>query len=227
MKIGKQKVYRWLLSTGPLLLVSGCTMLGFLGSPTSSEQKVSPQFPLYNQKDRSIYLAVRPTAGSRTDADIPDLLQKTLAADLHRKVKIPTEAIFLMPPASANPSASFSWTQLEEEARRKGAAFLLYVEITDCELIRLTEHDYYMGNLAVRTILLKTDTAEVAWPPEKTPRLIRTSVDFESRGRSAVLQRLLTAVSHCIVRNLYPCPQTDFRISEEMETMDTLFNQAQ
>lgn len=205
-------------------MVSGCTMLGFLVSPTSSEQKVSPQFPLYNQKDRSIYLAVRPTAGSRTDSDIPNLLQKALAADLQRKVKIPAESIFLMSPASANPSVPFSWTQAEEEARQKGAAYLLYVEIANYELIRLAEQEYYMGGLTARSVLLKTDTAEVVWPLEKTPRLIRTSVDFESRGRSATLHRLLTAVSHCITRNFYPCPKTAFRISEESESIDTLIN---
>lgn len=209
------------------MLLNGCSLLGFLLSPASSEQKVAAQYPLYAQKDKSIYLAVRPSASSRADADIPEQLQKILAADFRRKVKIPAEQIFQMPPELQNPSHPFSWTQLEEDARRTQAAYLLYVEIAESELLPLGERDYYMGNLAVRAILLKTHTGEVVWPPENAARLIRTSVDFESRGRSEILQRLLTAVSHCIVRHLYPCVKTSFRVSEELEPLESLMNQTE
>lgn len=208
-------------------MFSGCTLLGFLLNPSSSEQKIAAQFPLYAQQDKSIYLAVRPSAGSRTDADVPALLQKALSADLQRKVKIPSEKIFQLPPAFQNPSASFSWSQAEEEARRVQAAYLLSVEIVEFEAIPLGPKDYFMGNLVVRALLSETQTGQIVWPPEETPRRIRTAVDFESKGRSELIVRMLTAVSHCIVRNLYPCPKTAFRISEEVEPIESLINQTE
>lgn len=208
-------------------MISSCTLLGFFLSPTASEQKIAAQFPLYAQQDKSIYLAVRPSAGSRADADLPDLLQKTLRTDLQRKVGVSSDKIFLMPSAFQKPSASFSWSQAEEEARRMQAAYLLFVEIVEMEVVPLGPKDYYMGNLAVRTLLSETKSGQIVWPPEKTPRLIRTSVDFESKGRSETLYRMLTAVSHCIVRNLYPCPKSAFRISEELEPIESLMNQTE
>ncbi|HOK66997.1 MAG TPA: hypothetical protein PK054_11830 [Anaerohalosphaeraceae bacterium] len=227
MKQKKLHLCLWFSAAGLLPMMSSCTLLGFLLSPSSSEQKIAAQFPLYAQKDKSVYLAVRASPGSRADADIPGLLQKTLAADFQRKVGVPSEKIFQMPSVLQNPSASFSWSQVEEEARRLQAAYLLSIEIVEFEAVPLGPQNYYMGSLAVRAILSEIQTGQTVWPPEKTPRLIRTAVDFEANGRSQLLYRMLSAVSHCIVRHLYPCPKNAFRVSEEMEPLESLMNQTE
>ncbi len=224
MRPKKIRFCHWFSAAGLLALLGGCTPLGFLLSPSSSERKIAAQFPLYAQKDKSVYLAVRPSAGSRTDADVPGLLQKTLAADFQRKIGVPPEKIFQMPAALHNPSAAFSWSQAEQEARRVQAAYLLSVEIVEFQAVPLSSQNYYMGNLAVRAFLAETQSGQIVWPHEKTPRLIRVAVDFEPKGRSQLVHRMLTAVSHCIVRHLYPCSKAAFRVSEELEPLESLMN---
>jgi hypothetical protein len=171
-------------------LAGGCTLLGFLLSPSSS------------------------------DVDIPELLGRAIAKDLRQKVQIRQERIHQAPQTVVQ--APFSWAQAEQDARQAGAAFFLYVEIIEYELIPLHQKDYYMGKLTARSLLLDTHTGKAVWPAAESGHLVRTVVDFEKEGRTEILWRLTTAAAHCIVREFYNCSKPAYWSADEVKSLDTL-----
>lgn len=205
-----------------LPLMGGCSLLGFLLSPSASEQSVPARFPLTEHKDKSIYLLVRSAPGRGVDVDVPELLSRAIAKQLRQKVKIEDDLIYQAQHNGAHPP--FSWTQAEQDARQAGAAFLLYVEIIDYELIPLQQKDYYMGSLTTRSLLLDTNTGQAVWPEEESGHLAQAAVDFEKKGRSEILWRLVTAASHCIVREFYNCSKPAYWVGDEVKPLDTYMN---
>ena len=201
----------------------GCTILGFLLSPSASEQQVPAQFPLGQYKEKTLYLVVRGTQASGVDVDVPALLAKAVAKELRQKVKIGEDRI--VNESDVNPHASFeyfSWSQVEENARQAGTDFLLYIEIIGYELTPLYNRDYYMGKLITRSVLMDTKTGEVLWPADKTGRIVRTGVEFDKNGRDDILWQLVTTSSHCIAREFYNCPVKTYDISNETKSLDEL-----
>jgi hypothetical protein len=201
-------------------MMGGCTLLGFLLNPSASEKSVPAVFPLAEYKDKSVYLLVCASAGSGTDVDVPQMLSRAIAKDLQQKVKIRQENIFQSSFASAQ--TPFTWSRAEQEARQAKAAFLLYVEIIEYELIALHQKNYYMGKLTARALLLNTQTGQAVWPAAQGGQLVRAAVDFEKNGRSEILWRLTTAVTHCIVREFYNCPKPAYWSADEVKSLDSL-----
>jgi hypothetical protein len=201
-------------------MAGGCTFLGFLLSPSASEQTIPPVFPLAEQKDNSIFLRVCASSGSGVEVDVPELLSRAIAKDLRQKVKIPENRIHQATDTVGNTLCS--WAQAEQEARQAGAAFFLYVDIIEYELLVLHQKDYYMGKLTARCLLLDTRTGKTVWPAGESGHLVRAVVDFEKNGRSEILWRLITAASHCIVREFYNCPKPSYWSADEVKALDTL-----
>jgi len=79
-----------------------------------------------------------------------------------------------------------------------------------------------MGKLVIRAVLMDVKTGEQLWPEEETGRIVRTSVEVEQKGRSEILWRLVTAASHCVIRELYDCPKQFYKIAEEERTIDDI-----
>lgn len=202
--------------------LGGCTIIGFLLSPSSSEQKIRAQFPLSEHNEEVLYLVVRGTQASGVDVDVPHLLATAVVKDLRRNVTMKEENIINELETDQHASfAYFSWSQVEENARRAGAKLLLYVEIIEYELVPVHQENY-MGQLTTRSALMDTSTGEVLWPMDKRGRIVKTAVEFEKNGRSETLWRLVTATSHCIVREFYNCPKPAYLVSEEVKSLDTI-----
>ncbi len=206
-----------------LPIAGGCTILGFLMSPSASEQKIPARFRLADYEDQRLYLVVRGTRTSGMDVEVPELLSKAICKEIVRNVKWPeTSVINAQQAGPYNAFEYFSWTQVEENARREGAAFLLYVEVIEYELIPISSGNYWMGKLAARAILLDAESGQVLWPDDQTGRILRTAVDFEKKGRTELLWRLTTAAAHCVVREFYDCPKQAYKIGEEVKSIDTM-----
>lgn len=202
--------------------LGGCTILGFLLSPSASEQKIPAQFPLYEYKDEQLYLVVRGTQASGVDVDVPPLLATAVVADLRRNLKMKEENIINESETDKQASFSyFSWSQVEDNARKAGAKFVLYIEIIDYELVPMHKQ-YYMGKLTTRSILMDTAAGEIVWPADKMGRIVKTAINFEKEGRAQALWRLATTTAHCIVRELYNCSKQKYSMSDEVKSLDSL-----
>ena len=104
----------------------------------------------------------------------------------------------------------------DELGRELGAGTVLYVFITEYSLYEVHEEGYHYGSMAVRGVLIDSESGEVLWPDKKTGRYVEAMVEVETRGRDVAASRLGTTTSHGIVRHLYDCPKYKYTTRDEV-----------
>lgn len=204
--------------TGCLLAVIGTVWSGGCNvlSPTAHEKKVPAEYELYGTESR-ILVFVDQVRSSSVGFHVRDALDATVTAYLADKVRIDKNNIIAhagYTPSRVQAYAGLSPAQIGQKA---GADLVLYIRIDKYELEQMDSRGYFSGSIATRSVLVDVGPATVLWPASKEARLNRIKVEFETHGRAAISNRLMSGAAHCITRYFYDCPGPRFRWGDEQK----------
>ena len=201
-----------------VVFFGGCkAFLGVISSPTYHEQKIPAQFKLADRAKEKILVFVEEARGSGAGSNLREMVSDTVSVFIVKKARIKSQYLVSQRELSDLKSQRSDFSRLSpvEVGRSVGAAVVLYVRIEDYKLYEMAETGYYRGSLVTRSILFDTASGEMLWPRETTGRVVRTKVEFETKGYEATAERLTRATAHCIVRNFYDCPRDQFKVRDE------------
>ncbi len=195
-----------------LIAISGCGLVGILGTPGAFEKKIPPQYNLHAQQNRKILLWVECPRSSNVDYDVEEKLRASFQIYLVERAGFAAENILVMP--RSNTPGDFAQDPVKV-AQAAGAGYVLVVQVSDFELYRLNVRDYYAGQMKSHAVLMDADLGMTVWPRGAPAKVTEVGVDMESRGRAAALGRLVSTTAHCTVRYLYPCEKLKFKVPDE------------
>jgi hypothetical protein len=95
-----------------------------------------------------------------------------------------------------------------------GAGTILYVEILEFNMLRLSAEGYYSVELRTMAVLYDAAGGKVLWPDTKGESVVSLEIECE-KGVEATMVRLATANAHCILRNFYDCKRQKYKVIEE------------
>ena len=202
-----------------LLTLAGCNIFGFLANAGPFEKKTVPAYDLKAQQDRKVMVWVECPRSAGADFDVPQKLAEVFRLTLIEKGGLEPENVILGPALDAGNSP----VDLRETARSLGAGYVLLVHVDLYSIDFLRIRDYYTGEMVVRAVLQDTDMGTRVWPEHPEGKMVHVAVEIESRGREALVTRLISAAAHCILRNLYPCDKLKFKHADERVSMQEAY----
>lgn len=194
-----------------IVVLSGCNIVGILGTPGAFERKVPPEYDLIGQQDRKVMVWLEFPHSSGVDHDVREKMTNAFKLQLNEYAKILPENIIWHDPETED---GYSESPIRI-AQEKGAGYLLLVQVDDYELFPLNVRDYYSGRMMSHAALIDTDLGETVWPQDKAAKVVEVDVDLETEGREPALKRLISGTAHCTLRYLYPCQKLGFKIADE------------
>lgn len=222
-KIKMNRLFGLSLAALPLmLLITGCNLFGFLSSPSAFEEKVKPEFDIKAQSNQKVFVWVEPTPTSRADVEVSDLLAQSLGLQLIKKAGLKKSNVIIG--NTAENQRDF-FVKPEVLAEKAGAGMVLYVQLEQFELINMHSNQIYSGRIQSRSVLLDVKNGQILWPGSAGSRVTDIGIDMMAKGRDAMLSRLTAASAHCIVRNLYACYKTEYRVNEERSDLNEMIQQ--
>ena len=203
-----------LLATG--VLYGGCNVMGFIASPSYSEQSIPAEYKLRSTQKKKLLVFVDRAKSSNVSFSVAPALSEMVEVFLQKKVRISSKNII----SSKGLSAFSRLADLEklspaEIGKKFGAGLVLYILIEDHNLYKTPSGGYYSGSLVTRSVLLDVDSDAVVWPVSGEGRVARTGFKLEISGREAAAERLNVAMAHCITRCFYNCSRRAYKISDE------------
>jgi len=206
-----------------LTLCGGCNIFGLLATPGAYEQKLKPGYDLKPQSKRKILVWVDPSPGSGAASKEVDAMTASLVGQLTSKVGVSKKDIIIQL-NSAVLSRDIS-ARPEKLAAQAGAELVLYVHIESFEANNLHSDTIYSGSMLSRGVLLDVKNGQTLWPQQTSGIVAEVSIETTSKGRDDLLERLCKASAHCLVRDLYACPNTEYKINEERSALNELIRQ--
>lgn len=200
----------------------GCTLFGFLSSPTAFEETVKPEFELKSQQSQKIFVWVEPTPSSGIDITTADLFAQSVGARLNKKAGIKKSNIMI---GSSLEGQRDLFVRPETLAEKAGAGLVLYIRAESFEAINHHSNKIYSGRLASRSVLLDVNTGQLLWPASTDGLETDVAIEMMAQGKDAMVSRLCAAASHCIVRNFYACRKTEYRVDEERSRLNEMIQQ--
>jgi hypothetical protein len=201
------------------LILSGCNIFGFLANAGPFEKKVVPAYDLKAQQDRKVMVWVECPRSAGADFDVPQKLAEVFRLTLIENGGLEPENVILAPA----PDAGNSPLDLREIARSRGAGYVLLVHVDLYSIDFLRVRDYYSGEIVTHAVLEDTDLGIRVWPEQPEGKMVHVAVEIETRGREALLGRLISAAAHCTLRNLYPCDKLKFKHADERISMQEAY----
>ncbi len=201
-----------------MLMLSGCTLFGFLASEGPFESKRDPEYNLLAQQDRKILLWVEFPRSMNIGYDTQDKLVAAFSGYLLSEVKIKPSNLMVQPRSSEN-----NILDPKEVARSKGAGYVLLVQVDVFEVDSLQIQNYVTGQVITRSVLLDVDLPTAVWPQQPEGKMIQIGVEVEAGGRNAVISRLVSGAAQCTIRYLYPCDKLKFKNSDERVSVQEAF----
>jgi hypothetical protein len=74
-----------------------------------------------------------------------------------------------------------------------------------------------------RAVLQDTDLGTRVWPQQPEGKMVHVGVEIETKGRDALVSRMISAAAHCTLRNLYPCDKLKFKHADERISMQEAY----
>lgn len=192
------------------IVIPGCTIFGILGTPTSHERVIEPEYDLQKQQDRKILFWLECPRSSGVDYDVQKKLIYSFKLYLTEKAGILPENVIW----DSSDSHGFSQDPVKI-AQSLGAGYILMVQVTEYEMIRLNVRDYYAGQMLSQAVLMDADLGMAVWPRNTATKIVHVGVDLETKGRENAVSRLVSSTVHCTLRYLYPCKKLDFKTADE------------
>jgi hypothetical protein len=202
-----------------LLTFSGCNIFGFLANPGWHEKPTVPAYDLKAQQDRKVMIWVECPRSAGADFDVPQKMSAVLQLMLIEKGGFKPENIILGPALDSGNST----LDLRAAARSLGAGYVLLVHVDSYSIDFLRVRDYYSGEIVTRAVLQDTDLGTRVWPQQPEGKMVDIAVEFETKGRDALVSRLISAAAHCTLRNLYPCDKLKFKHADERISMQEAY----
>lgn len=204
----------------PLLcLQAGCSpgMIAVLGTPTSAETKIPPEYDITKQKDKSILVLVDQPSYLSAHPNLRYFITDTAYKLLQERAKIKQELLIDYDKLAEFRSNTLDFFLLgpEKVGSELGADLVLLIVINDCRISQVGETGYFSGSLDAYAQLIDSATGEKLWPTLEQAKRIKVGFESERRGSDAAAVRLAVATAHCVTRYLYNCPKNQFRISDE------------
>jgi hypothetical protein len=206
-----------ILITLLLAFCSGCPAIGVLATPTRHERKVSAEYDLSGQRDKSVLVLVKQPAYLNAQENLRYYLTNSVRENLVTKTRIDRENIVSYERLSEFRSSEPDFSLLEPAAigRALEAEIVLLIVVEDYELYEMAETGYHKGSLATRSVLLDTTSDKKLWPQAESSKSIRVGFEFEGGRREAAVTRLAAALGHCTARYFYDCPKKKFKIADD------------
>ncbi|AQT68533.1 hypothetical protein STSP2_01698 [Anaerohalosphaera lusitana] len=192
----------------------GCTILGFLASPTWHEQKIPAEYRIKDQQDRKILVFVDEVSGANVGLTFRRSVAQTFENYLIGRTGVKSTNIVSRRGIDylRQNRDDFSLMTPAEVGKELGAGLVLYVLIEDYELYGMTEESYYRGSLLSRSVLFDSDTGTIVWP-DKKGEPVDAIVELDTNRDSAV-QRLAAATARTITNRLFDCPRDEMKVSD-------------
>lgn len=206
-----------------LALCGGCDVAGLLVNPGAYEQKLKPGYDLKPQSKRKILVWVDSSPGSGAASREVETLTAALVAQLTGKVGVSKKDIIIQLNTDAL-SHDIS-ARPEKLAAQAGAELALYVHIESFQAINLHSDTIYTGNMLSRGVLLDVKNGQTLWPQQGGGMVADVSIETTSKGRDDLLEQLCKASAHCLVRDLYACPKTEYKINQERSALNEMIRQ--
>lgn len=201
------------------LFLQGCTLISFLASKGAYEEKIPPVYDLQASQSRKVMVWIECPRGSGADYDLQVKLE--IAYGLYLTERAGIDPLNLVQrPAEISQDISVDPVRL---ARDLSAGYVLIVHVDEYELTPLRIRGMYSGSMVVRAALMDTDTGVAVWPKQAEGKMIHTAAEMDNGGRDAVQSRLISGVTHCVLRYLYPCDKLQFEHSTERISTQQVF----
>ncbi len=208
-----------------LLLCQGCNIIGFLANPGAKDVKYPAQYDLKAAaKDKKILVWVDSADSSGSTMELQNQITSAVSTRLKKYAGIKQDQMMNVP-ASASELAKQDMSSPSARGRSAGTDFVLYVNIRQVDIIQLHSNKYYSGQLLCQAALIQSQDAATLWPQDAANGEIEVFSELEIKGREKLLTRLSDAISHCIVRNFYACPKSEYRVNEERVVLNEMIEQ--
>jgi len=196
----------------------GCNIVGVLGTETYGNQKVPAQLDFSDiAKAGPLLVLVEPSHGSRIPPDLPAKLRIMIVSGIVEKTRVKAKNI--ISPEKVEPLLAqmqvFSGNRPLELGKAASAATVLYILIEDYRLTAVPQSEYHKGSMSVRGVVFDVASSKPLWPIAPATGTAGSKVEFDTEDAEATQNRIMAAVSHCIVRNFYNCKRRHYKINDE------------
>ncbi len=214
----KQLLIKVILACSVLPLI-GCApgLVSVLGTPTSAEMTVTPEYDITKEKGKKILTLVEQPYFLRANPNLRYFITVGVNKILEDRAKIRPE-MFISYDALAELRSStpdFSMLTPPEVGSKLGADYVLVVTINNYQLGDKNEQGFFTGRLEAQAQLFSASTAEKLWPEMESARKVIVGFDSVRSSADAAALRLAGGAAHCVTRFLYKCPKNQFKSSDE------------
>jgi hypothetical protein len=203
-----------------LLIQQGCHpgIISVIGTPTSAEAKVPPEFDLPAEKGKKILILVEQPSSLNAQTNLRFPLTDSVANMLKMRAKILPEDIIAYDKLAdyRAENRDFSMMPAEQIGAALGADIVLLITVDDYKLLDVGETGYINGSMTASAQIIDTASGRRLWPQIEQARIARVGFESERLGREAAAVRLAVDAAHCITRYLYNCQKNQFKISDEI-----------
>jgi hypothetical protein len=206
-----------------LSLCGGCNIFGLLVNPGAFEDKLKPGYDLKPESKRKILVWVDYSPGSGAGNTEAEALTASVVSQLISKVGVKKKNIIIQ--SNTDTLSRDMSVRPENLAVKAGAELAFYVHIESFQAINLHSETVYTGNMTSRGVLLDAKNNQVLWPQQGSGVVADVAIEMTSKGRSDVIGQLCKASAHCLVRDLYACRKTEYKINEERSKLNEMIQQ--
>lgn len=208
----------WVFVLAMVFFCNGCGIVALLGTPGAYEGEIAAEYAVGGVEGQKILVYVEQAAWLGAEANLRFYITETINQSLIKKVEIEPERIVSYRELSAvrSKTTDFSRLSLVEVGEAVGADVVVFVMIDDYRLSRIGDTDYYKGYMAAESVIFDVAKGEKVWPASEKSKAIKVGFEVERRGREFARIRLVSGLSHCLVRYLYDCPKEKFKIADDM-----------
>jgi hypothetical protein len=205
-----------------LIFHSGCNLIfggvAALGTPTSSEMKVTAEYDLAAQKGKKIVVLVDQPLYLKNQVNMRFMLTDTINKMIQEGMKIPADQLISYDAVADFRANTPDYTSLSADkiGAALGADFVLLVVIDDCKIYNVSQSEFLNGEMTLHAELVNVADGAKLWPVQETARIIKIGFESEHRGKDVSQLRLAVAAAHCITRYLYDSPKNKFKVTDEI-----------
>jgi hypothetical protein len=199
------------------LFCSGCGLVSVLGTPSGSEELVEAKFDISQRYDDKILVLVNQPAWMNSPVNYRRELTNKMNSYMRLYFKdMPAENIIEYETVKQTRSMDidFDNRNVIELGEMFDAGLIMYVEVLEFDMLRLTAEEYYTAEIKTVAMLYDGNTGDLLWPEIKGDSVTSLEIEFE-KGVEATMAKLATANAHCILRNLYDCKKHQYKVIEE------------
>ena len=214
-----------LLALVLMFSTGGCELISIMSSPSSHETMVEPDFDLeaanktaQKETKEGIKVAVIVDQAShiRSQMNLRYKLTTAINGLLVNKLGLEPEQVidYKTIAKMRNSTKGFSAMKPYQIGKQLDCDYVIVVTIEQYDLYRLPEKGLYAGTSKAVFSLYGVKQNKRLVPKDTPAKSIEIEVEVE-RGLEESVDRVLRAMSYCVVRDLYPISKPAYRIMDE------------